>query len=165
MTDHYDVLVCGAGIAGVAAALESSRPLWTLIGGGVFPKEESERDEADFIPTGADWIRDAVESFEPEANAVVLKGGRRVTYGHLVVALGIRIDWDAIPGLREVLGKPGTGVCSNYSYETVQSTWDAIRTFTGGKAVFTEPITGVKCGGAPQKIMYLAETAGAIGPR
>lgn len=176
MTDHYEVLVCGGGSAGITVSarlrladnpptvgiIEPSdkhyyQPLWTLVGGGVFPKEDSERDEADFIPAGADWIRDAVESFEPDANAVVLKGGRRITYGHLVVALGIRIDWDAIPGLRDVLGKPGTGVCSNYSYETVQSTWDAIRTFTGGKAVFTEPITGVKCGGAPQKIMYLAE--------
>jgi sulfide:quinone oxidoreductase len=39
----------------------------------------------------------------------------------------------------------------------VASTWEAIRSFRGGTALFTEPLTPVKCGGAPQKIMYLAE--------
>jgi sulfide:quinone oxidoreductase len=59
----------------------------------------------------------------------------------------------------ESVGKPGSGVTSNYSYETVAATWEAIRSFPGGTALFTEPITPVKCGGAPQKIMYLAEEA------
>lgn len=176
MADYYDVLVCGGGTAGLTVAaqlllddnapsvgiIEPSdkhyyQPLWTLVGAGVFPREDSERNEKDFIPAGADWIRDRVASFEPDQNTVVLGGGRRVTYGHLVVALGIQIDWHAIPGLVDVLGKPGTCVCSNYSFDTVNSTWEAIRTFKGGRAIFTEPITGVKCGGAPQKIMYLAE--------
>jgi sulfide:quinone oxidoreductase len=48
-------------------------------------------------------------------------------------------------------------VCSNYSYQTVNSTWDNIRNFKGGKAIFTQPAGAVKCGGAPQKICYLAE--------
>ncbi|MCG8399939.1 pyridine nucleotide-disulfide oxidoreductase, partial [Bacillus atrophaeus] len=49
------------------------------------------------------------------------------------------------------------GVCSNYSYETVNSTWEMISQFKGGQALFTQPSTPVKCGGAPQKIAYLAE--------
>jgi sulfide:quinone oxidoreductase len=69
------------------------------------------------------------------------------------------LQWTQIPGLAESVGKPGTGVVSNYSYETVASTWEAIRSFRGGTALFTEPLTPVKCGGAPQKIMYLAEEA------
>lgn len=176
MADHFDVLICGGGTAGLTVAaqlLQSEKPpsvgivepsdkhyyqpLWTLIGGGVFPKEESEREEREFIPVGAEWIRDHVASFDPDHNAIELRGGRRVTYGHLVVALGIQINWGAIPGLTDVLGKPGTGVCSNYSYQTVDSTWRAIKDFRGGRAIFTEPTTPIKCGGAPQKIMYLAE--------
>lgn len=176
MSDHYEVLICGGGTAGLTVAaqlrlqdsppsvgiIEPSdkhyyQPLWTLVGAGVFPREESERNEADFIPDGADWIRDAVARFEPDQNAVVLKGGRQLTYDHLVIAMGIQINWNAIPGLMDALGKPGTGVCSNYSFETVSSTWDAIRNMKSGRAIFTEPTTGVKCGGAPQKIMYLAE--------
>ena len=51
------------------------------------------------------------------------------------------------------------GICSNYSFEHVAYTWETIRNFKGGTALFTVPNTAVKCGGAPQKIMYLADDA------
>ena len=174
----YQVLIVGGGTAGITvgarlrnlpdppevAIIEPSskhyyQPLWTLVGGGVFPREESVRDEADYIPPGATWIQDKVVAFQPEDNTVTLASGDVVGYDYLVVAAGIQIDWDAIPGLKESVGKPGTGVCSNYSYETVQSTWENIRNFKGGVALFTQPSTGVKCAGAPQKICYLADDA------
>ncbi len=176
MNKHYPVLVVGGGTGGIAVAARLLKqegaplvgivepadkhyyqPLWTLVGGGVFAREESQRDEAELIPTGATWIRDAVESFKPEDNQVTLRGGETLSYDYLVIALGIQVNWDKIAGLRESLGKPGTGVCSNYSYDSVASTWENIRALRSGTAVFTEPITGVKCGGAPQKIAYLAE--------
>jgi len=127
------------------------------VGAGVFPKEVSERNEADFIPPGATWIRDAVQSFDPENNSLTTRDGKTLTYDQLVVAAGIQLDWDKIKGLRDTLGK--NGVCSNYSYETVESTWENIRNFKGGTAVFTYPTNPIKCAGAPQKIMYLAEHA------
>lgn len=176
MDAHHQVLIVGGGTGGLTVAarllkepkppqvaiLEPSdkhyyQPLWTLVGGGVFPREESQRNEADLIPPGATWIRDAVASFEPEQNRVKTTGGQTLTYDYLVVAIGIQVNWGKIAGLLEALGKPGTGVCSNYSYDSVSSTWDNIRNFRGGTALFTEPLTGVKCGGAPQKICYLAE--------
>ena len=45
----------------------------------------------------------------------------------------------------------------NYSHLTVNDTWKAIQNFQGGNAIFTVPNTPIKCLGAPQKIMYLAE--------
>ncbi len=172
--DHYQVLVVGGGSGGITVAaylaneashpevaiIEPStrhyyQPLWTLVGAGVFPLEASVRNEADFIPTGTTWIQDAVATFEPEHNRVTLKSGSHISYDYLVVAMGIQIDWDKIKGLKESIGKDG--VCSNYSAETVESTWDNIRTFRGGTALFTQPATAIKCGGAPQKIAYLAE--------
>lgn len=175
-TRHHDILIIGGGTGGLTVAsqlalrpeqpdiglIEPSdkhyyQPLWTLVGAGVYPREASERDEADFIPDGVTWIKDAVATFEPEDHAVVLAGGDRVTYGQLVVAAGIQIDWQKIDGLGDALGRDG--VCSNYSWDTVNSTWDAIRNFSGGRALFTYPNTPIKCAGAPQKIMYLAEHA------
>ncbi|QEG23729.1 NAD(P)/FAD-dependent oxidoreductase [Mariniblastus fucicola] len=169
------IVIVGGGSAGLttAAHLLNSRseldvtiiepsekhyyqPLWTLIGGGVFPKEESEREQADFIPHGATWMKDAVESFDPENNTVKTVGGESVPYDYLVVCPGLQLNWSETKGLtKDIVGKHG--ICSNYSYDTVETTWETIRNFKGGTALFTHPDTPVKCGGAPQKICYLAE--------
>jgi sulfide:quinone oxidoreductase len=131
------------------------QPLWTLVGGGIVDKRESKRSEASVIPSGVEWMKDAVVELDPERSQVVTAGGARVGYDFLVVAPGIQMDWSAIRGLPERLGKGG--VCSNYAYEHVDSTWQFLRAFRGGTAVFTQPSTPIKCAGAPQKIMYLAE--------
>jgi sulfide:quinone oxidoreductase len=172
---HHEVLIIGGGSAGLAvgATLRNKpnppgvtivdpsekhyyQPIWTLIGAGVFPKEISERNEADYIPPGANWIKDAVASFDPDNNTVTLASGESHTYDVLVVAAGIQINWDKIPGLKESIGKPATGVCSNYAYDTVESTWANIKALKKGTAIFTHPSTPIKCGGAPLKITYLA---------
>jgi sulfide:quinone oxidoreductase len=72
-----------------------------------------------------------------------------------VVCPGIQLDWNAIAGLEETLGK--NGVCSNYAIEGANYTWELLNTFKGGTALFTFPATPIKCAGAPQKIMYLAD--------
>jgi sulfide:quinone oxidoreductase len=171
---HFEVLIVGGGTAGISIAarlaalpnppkvaiIEPSQkhyyqPLWTLVGGGVFPREMSERDEADFIPRGVEWIVDRVGEFHPDDNAVKLSSGKTVKYEDLVVALGIQLDWDKVKGLKGTLGK--NGVSTNYRYDTVEQTWSMLDAFDGGNAVFTFPATPIKCAGAPQKIMYLAE--------
>lgn len=172
---HHQVLIVGGGSAGitVGAMLRNKpnapgvtiidpsekhyyQPIWTLVGAGVFSKEVSERSEAEYIPPGAEWIKDSVASFDPDNNSVTLSNGETHTYDVLVVTAGIQVDWNKIPGLKESVGKPGTGVCSNYSYDTVDSTWENIRNLKSGTAIFTHPSTPIKCGGAPIKITYLA---------
>ncbi|MCG8328476.1 MAG: NAD(P)/FAD-dependent oxidoreductase [Chitinophagales bacterium] len=172
---HHEVLIVGGGSAGLAvgAMLRNQanppgvtiidpsekhyyQPIWTLVGAGVFPKEVSERSEADYIPAGAEWLKEAVASFDPDNNSLTLANGDTHTYDVLVVTAGIQINWDQIPGLKDSVGKPGTGICSNYSYDTVESTWQNIRALKKGTAIFTHPSTPIKCGGAPIKITYLA---------
>jgi len=133
------------------------QPLWTLVGGGVVSKETTERSQQSLIPKGADWIQEAVEEFNPEVNRFVTKEGTIIQYEILVVAAGIQVDWERIKGLKECIGRDG--VCSNYDYRYVDSTWKSIRQFRGGNAIFTQPNSPIKCGGAPQKIMYLADDA------
>ena len=171
---HPRVLIVGGGTGGITVAARLARsgralditvlepsdrhyyqPLWTLVGGGAARKEDTVRAEADYIPAGVRWVRDRAREFRPEQKLVITAGGEALAYDALVVAPGIQIDWGKIDGLEGALGRDG--VCSNYSYDHVDSTWEFIRGLRGGRAIFTMPNTPVKCGGAPQKIMWLAE--------
>ena len=174
MGSKHQVLIVGGGTAGITTAahlLKKNRkldvaivdpaewhyyqPLWTLVGGGAATREKTRRSQKSVIPNGATWIQQSVVSFDPENNAITTGEGQTIGYDFLIVCPGIQINWDRIPGLKESMGK--NGVCSNYSYDSVNSTWDNIRNLKSGIALFTQPETPIKCGGAPQKIMYLAE--------
>jgi sulfide:quinone oxidoreductase len=170
----HRVLVIGGGTGGISVAARLCRamrdpdvavlepatvhyyqPAWTLVGGLAYRKEKTARPMSSVMPRKATWIRDAAVSIDPEARVVTTRGGDSIAYERLVVAAGLSLLWDRIPGLREGLGTHG--ICSNYSYETVDFTRKAIEEFEGGTAIFTHPSTPIKCGGAPQKIMYLAD--------
>ena len=171
---HHTIVVVGGGAAGITVAaqilqqdssldiaiIEPSdkhyyQPAWTLVGGGAYRLEDTIREEKDCIPAGATWLKAAAKTFEPEQNLVILEDGRAVHYDYLIVCPGIQIDWDKVEGLTDAIGK--NGVTSNYSKEYAPYTWEVIKNFPGGNAIFTFPATPIKCAGAPQKIMYLAD--------
>lgn len=172
MSNHSQILIVGGGNAGISVAAQLLRknsklnisiidpaekhyyqPAWTLVGGGVFDINKTERSEASVMPKGVNWIKESATSFEPEQNTVKTNGGV-YTYDYLIVCPGIQLNWTAVKGLTETLGK--NNVCSNYSFQSAPYTFECIKNFKGGKAVFHNPHTPVKCGGAPHKIMYLA---------
>ncbi len=175
MSDSQRVVIVGGGTAGLTVAsqlvnanrgcqvtvIEPSekhyyQPLWTLVGGGIFPKEESERSEADYMPAEVEWVKDYVDSFDPDNNSVTTRSGQKIGYDALVVCPGLQLNWDQIKGLsKDIVGT--AGICSNYSFDTVEYTFKTIKNFSGGTAVFSHPLGPVKCGGAPVKICFLAE--------
>ncbi len=174
MTAHYTVLIVGGGAAGISVAhdmrkqnrnidiaiIEPSekhyyQPAFTIVGGGAYKLKNALRQTANLIPKKVAWLKERAARFEPDENSILLASGDRVTYDYLVVCPGIQLDWDRIKGLKESLGK--NGVCSNYSPDTVEYTWECIQNSKAGDtAVFTQPPMPIKCAGAPQKIMYLA---------
>lgn len=172
-TPRYDVLVIGGGAAGCAvtasllkrdpnlrvAVIEPReqhyyQPGWTLVGAGVFDRANTERAMSRCIPSKARWIHAAAEAFEPEHQQVVLEDGSRIGYRALVVCPGLALDWDAIEGARDSLGK--YGVTSNYAFELAPYTWQLVQQLRHGRALFTQPPMPIKCAGAPQKAMYLS---------
>lgn len=173
MANHYQILIVGGGNAGLSVASQLLhkrsnlkiaivdpsekhyyQPAWTLVGAGIFDVNRTVRDEKDFIPKNATWIKEAVSEFEPIINKVKCVSGAEITYDYLIVCPGIQLDWNKIKGLKETLGK--NNVSSNYDFKSAPYTWEMIKNFEGGTAVFTNPSTPIKCGGAPHKIMYLA---------
>jgi len=108
-------------------------------------------------PPGVHWVQEACQTFDPERNTITLSGGEQLEYEVLIVAAGLQQNFDKIKGLRETLGK--NGVASIYSYEFSPVVWQNILKTSRGTALFTNPATAVNCGGAPQKIAYLAESA------
>ncbi len=169
----YDVVIVGGGSAGIATAasllkrkpglgiaiVEPSdvhyyQPGWTLVGAGVFKPEVTRRPMASVMPYGVKWVQAAAAGFAPGENRVILADGTTLTYRALVIAVGIRLDWEAIPGLAETLGR--NGVTSNYRFDLAPYTEQLSAQLSSGRAIFTQPPMPIKCAGAPQKAMYLS---------
>lgn len=169
----HQVVIVGGGAAGIAVAsslLKRRRDLdiaiiepkdqhyyqpgWTMVGGGIFDFDFTVRSQSSCIPNRAKWIKNAAASFDPENNAVILEGGERIDYDYLIAAPGLKLNFEAIPGLAETLGK--NGVTSNYKPGMAAYTYELVKALESGKAIFTQPPLPFKCPGAPQKAMYLS---------
>lgn len=171
MERQHKVLIIGGGTAGIMvgaqllkkdpkldiAIIEPAdthyyQPAWTLVGAGTYDFKKTSKPMADVMPKGVTWIKEYAESFSPKKNQITLRNGDIINYEYLVVAPGLVMAPEMIEGLPEALEK-GV-VCSNYT--DPEYTWNQLQKFKGGNAIFTQPTTPIKCGGAPQKIAYLA---------
>ena len=169
----HDIVIVGGGAAGISAAASLLRrrpgldivivepsdthyyqPGFTLVGAGIFTPEQLRRPTASLIPKGATWLRTSVKGFAPQSDTVILEDGRELHYRLLIVATGNRLDFEAIEGLTDTLGK--NGVTTNYRSDLAPYTWDLVRNLAKGRALFTQPPMPIKCAGAPQKAMYLS---------
>lgn len=172
----FEVVIVGGGTAGIAVAASLRKrqpraqiaiidpaethyyqPGWTMVGGGIFDAKDTVRTMGSLIPAGVRWIKAAVAAFEPDADAVIVDGCRVIRYERLIVCPGLKLDWHAIDGLVETLGR--NGVTSNYRYDLAPYTWELVRGLDRGRAIFTQPQMPIKCAGAPQKAMYLSADA------
>lgn len=173
---QLQVLIIGGGAAGISVASSLKRrvgsrsinitivepseihyyqPAFTLVGAGAYPFSKTCRKERSIIPDGVNWLQDSAVAFDPENNRVIMVSGKMQHYDYLVVCPGLTLNWSAIDGAEQALGK--NGVCSNYSPHHVEYTWACLQKLKAGDtALFTQPPLPFKCPGAPQKIAYLA---------
>ncbi len=173
---HHKIIVIGGGTGGISVAAHLAKenstldiaiiepsefhyyqPGWTFVGAGIFSSKKTVRPMTKVIPKGVQLIKDSVTTISPDENQLTLGSGQIITYDYMIVAAGIKITWDKIPGLKEGLGK--NGIVSNYDHDVAPLTWKAIKEFQGGTAIFTQPPPPFKCPGAAQKILYLADDA------
>lgn len=174
MSKQFRFLIVGGGTGGITSAVRLRKnfpndsiaiiepsethyyqPLWTLVGGGIVSKESTKKPMKDVIPANVTWIKDTVSELMPSKNSLRLLSDQTISYENLVLSPGLKVDFEKIKGLTGNLGK--NGLCSIYDYEQSGKTFEQLNSFTGGNALFTVPPMPIKCAGAPQKIMYLAE--------
>lgn len=170
------IVIVGGGLGGIAIAnrlsslLDGARltlidakqehnyqPGYTLVGTGIWPVEKVINRNADYHPSGLNWIQEMAAGFDPQSNTVITAGGQKVRYDYLVVATGTHQDWSLIEGM-DVQAIGSNGLASVYpSPQAAVDTWKAMQAFTakGGEAVMTLPSTPLKCAGAPLKLTFM----------
>ncbi|KAG2084448.1 sulfide-quinone oxidoreductase [Suillus cothurnatus] len=182
--EKFRVLVVGAGSGGLTAANQiynrfkaAGKPLnagdvgvldaadyhyyqpnvsfRTLVGSGLSKKTDFRRPLASLFPPHIMHIAENVKSFYPESSSVTTTSGRTISYDSLVVAAGLKTNWDGVAGLPQALADPYSGVSSIYSYDTCDKVLHDVDALRSGNAIFTQPAGVIKCSGAPQKIMWM----------
>ena len=149
-----------AGLAAEAAMIDPSpyhydQPAWMRVGTEGLDKEQTRSATEAEIPSGTTWIQEPATAIAPTDQVVTVESGTLIHYDYLVVALGTHVHWDRVRGLSDTLGTHG--ICSVYGYDQSEAAWDMIRSFGGGRALFTAPSTPHKGGPAPLTILQRAE--------
>ncbi|MBK7766678.1 MAG: FAD-dependent oxidoreductase [Sulfuritalea sp.] len=172
------IVIAGAGAAGLAAASYLARQLdgakiilvdarkehfyqpgFTMIAAGIKPRDYAVSATRDYVPAGVDLIEERVKEFDPDGNKIVTESGKPVPYDFLIVATGLKLDYDSIPGMDvNQIGKNGMGSVY-HSPAGAEATWQAMSQFTqtGGVGLFLRPATEMKCAGAPLKYAFITD--------
>jgi len=145
------------------------QPGQVFIAAGEYKTEDIVMHNSEFIPDDVNWIKDAVETFDPDHNKLVLRSGATVSYDYLVVATGMQYHYDWIEGLtKEDIGtngissvylsdlEAGTADGGYMTWEWFKKVENAAKEGKKPRVIYTQPNTPIKCGGAPQKILYLS---------
>lgn len=170
------IVIAGSGLAGIAVAARLQRmldgakiivvdakemhnyqPGYTLVATGVWPVDKVIDRNVEFLPSGVEWIKEMVASFDPAAKSITTSGGQRIQYDYLVVATGLHLDYAQIQGMDvTMIGRHG--LASVYpGPQAAMATWQAMDAFRakGGEALMTLPATPLKCAGAPLKMTFM----------
>lgn len=172
MSRHHDVVVLGAGNAGISlaarlrrlgcrdvlvvapSATHLYRPMLNYVGGGQAALAELTMSTRSVVPRGVEWLRDRAVAVHPDRHEVETAKGERVGYTDLVVATGLEEDLGAVEGLEPALV---SGWASTPHLEDrAERTWEAMRPMRRGRVVFTLPPEPAPCGGTGLKPLFLA---------
>lgn len=172
MNQHFQVIVVGAGTAGIMVSSQLKKadpginiaiidpaethyyqPAWTLVGADTYNFEKTARPMKSLIPAGVEWIKKPVSAFSPGTNKIMTSDSNTYEYDFLVVCPGLRMAPELVEGLGSAMETDSVGSI----YTDPMKVRKMLKGFMGGTALFTQPTTPIKCGGAPQKIMYLAD--------
>lgn len=70
--------------------------MFTMIGGGMKKLTESYNDMDKVIPKNTKWIKDEAVIIDPKSNSVTTKKGDTITYEFLLVAVGLKLNYNKV---------------------------------------------------------------------
>ncbi len=173
-----NIVILGSGAAGTALANRLSermpnatitivdgrkrhlyQPGFTLIAAGLKPAEYSVSKTEQWLPDSIKWIEEYASEVDPVAKKITTASGTKVPYDYLILATGLKLDFNSIEGMDlDLVGRDGIGAVYA-GPEYAEKTWQAMDAFTdkGGIGLFTRPATEMKCAGAPLKYTFLTD--------
>ncbi|MFA6189588.1 MAG: FAD/NAD(P)-binding oxidoreductase [Sulfuricurvum sp.] len=145
------------------------QPGQIFVAAGEYAPEDIIFDNMGYIGRDVTWIKDEAATFDPDNNKLTTKGGKVVEYDYLIVATGVQYHYEQIAGLSvDMIGKngissvylndvaAGTAEGGAITYEWFKALHEAAKT-SKPRVICTQPSTPLKCGGSPQKILYLSD--------
>ncbi len=145
------------------------QPGQVFMAAGLYTINDIKKDNKEFIPEGVNWIKDEVAAFDPDNNKVTTRAGEEVPYDYMVVATGMEYRYEWIKGLtKEDIGtngissvylsdlEKGTADGGSITWDWFNAVKDAAASGNKPTVIYTSPKGAIKCGGAPQKILYLS---------
>jgi len=146
------------------------QPGQVFVAAGEMTTADLLKKNKDFIPSDVKWVKDEVKTFDPDNNKVVTRSGEEISYDYLVVATGLQYHYEWIKGLSiEDIGtngissvylnnpEEGTAKGGEFTKQWFDDLHAASKDGKNPKVICTQPNTPIKCGGAPQKILYLSD--------
>ncbi len=151
------------------------QPGQVFMAAGLYSESDIQWNNSDIMPSGVKWVKDSVNEFDPDNNKVTTAKNGDINYDFLVVATGLQYDYEGIEGMTpDLVGQKG--ISSVYLNDPVAgtarggtATWEWFKELRQAAqkaskenpihAIYTQPDTAIKCGGAPQKILYLSNDA------
>ena len=149
------------------------QPGQVFMAAGLYQESDIQRNNADFVPDSVNWVKDEVVTFDPDNNKVSTAKSGDISYDYLVVATGLAYNYEGIEGMTEdlvgqkgissvylndpVAGTAKGGVATAQWFRDMRKAAQAASPEKPIKVICTQPDTPIKCGGAPQKILYLSD--------
>ena len=135
------IVIVGGGAAGISMASRLKRALrepditlidpsqkhfyqpgFTLIGGGVYGKDDVWRAQEDCMPKGVKWVKDVVTLVHPTQNRVDTARSGSFDYDFMVLAPGVKYDWSRIEGITyQTIGEGNAHTI--YDWRGAHMTW------------------------------------------
>lgn len=172
-----NILIIGGGLGGISLAAKLRRdmpnaelavldkdeyfyyqPGFTLIAAGHYLPEDITYEKSNLIPEGVKWIKQNAVSIDPAANSVKLEDGSNLSYDYLVIASGAEYEFESVKGLSaDDIGSDN--VTSIYTIPGAVAMSGIMKKVgkEGGKIVFSDNKTPMKCSGANKKVTLLTE--------